>query len=141
MIDTRPGLRTSFPFYAIVIGFIVPFALGAMLSDWRYMLTYEIQWLNMADWMVTGSLSGGALAFGWTLTRVLLRGRWRDRPSAIALSLLLAFLLLQFINALVHAKDHYASMPAGMILSVLATLLGIVAAYAGIRNYYRGVAA
>jgi uncharacterized membrane protein len=141
MIDTRPGLRTSFPFYAIVIGFIVPFALGAMLSDWRYMLTYEIQWLNMADWMVTGSLSGGALAFGWTLTRVLLRGRWRDRPSAIALSLLLAFLLLQFINALVHAKDHYASMPAGMILSVLGTLLGIVAAYSGIRNYHRGVAA
>lgn len=141
MIDSRPRSTIGFPAYAILIGFIVPFALAAMLSDWRYTLTYEIQWLNMADWMVAGSLIGGALAFAWTLTRTLLRGRWRDRPSAIALSLLLAFVVLQFINALVHAKDHYATMPAGMILSVLATLLAFIAAYACIRNYHRGAAA
>lgn len=141
MTDARPASTTGFPVYAILIGSIVPFALAAMLSDWRYTLTYEIQWLNMADWMVTGSLIGGALAFAWTMTRTLVRGRWRDRPSAITIALLLAFLLLQFINALVHAKDHYATMPAGMILSVFATLLAFVAAYAGIRNYHRGAVA
>lgn len=140
MSDPRPASVTVFPFYAILIGFIVPFALGAMLSDWRYTLTYEIQWLNMADWMVTGSLIGGVLAFAWLSVRTLLQRRWRDRPSSVALLLLLAFLLLQFVNALVHAKDHYATMPAGMILSILATLLAVVAAYSCIRNFDRGAA-
>jgi hypothetical protein len=42
-----------------------------------------------------------------------------------------------FINALVHAKDAAATMPTGLYLSIIATLLALVAAaigYSGFRS-------
>ena len=36
-----------------------------------------------------------------------------------------------FINALVHAKDGWAAMPAGLWLSVVVTLLALIASWIG----------
>lgn len=121
------------PGFAILIGFLFPLALGAMLSDWRYSLTYDIQWLNFADWLVAGSLVGAGLALAWTLVSNTIQRRWRDRSIGLATLLLLAFFVLQFVNALTHAKDAYATMPAGLILSVITTILAFAAAWTALR--------
>lgn len=140
MTERYANDRPGFAAYAIVLGFIVPFALGALLSDWRFARTYEIQWINFADWLVVGSLLGGGAALVWALVRTTLTGRWGDRPAAIAVLILAAFMVVQFINALVHSKDNYATMPGGLILSVIATVLAIAAAWTGLRTYHRGIA-
>lgn len=140
-MNDRPAVEGhSSPLYAIILGFIFPLSLGALLSDWRYSFTYEIQWLNFADWLVAGSLVGGGLALAWTLVANTVRGRWRHRPSALAALLLLIFFVIQFINALTHSKDAYATMPAGLILSIIATLLALAAAWLGLRSSTKGVA-
>ncbi|QNM81869.1 hypothetical protein H8M03_07355 [Sphingomonas sabuli] len=125
--------------YAIILGFIVPLALGALLSDWRFALTYEIQWLNFADWLVAGSLVGGGIALAWALIRTTLAGRWSYRPAAIAVLLLAAFMVMQFVNALIHSKDNFATMPGGLILSIITTILAIAAAWTGLRTDRRGI--
>jgi len=126
--------RSPSPLYAIFLGFIFPLSLGALLSDYRYSFTYEIQWINFADWLVAGSLLGGGVALAWALIATTLDGRWRHRPSAITALVLLLFFVVQFINALTHAKDAYATMPAALILSVIATLLALVGAWLGFRS-------
>ena len=47
-------------------------------------------------------------------------------------------MLVQFLNALTHAKDNFATMPGGLILSVISTIIGIAAAFMGFRHYNRG---
>ena len=133
-----PG-RAHSPLYAIILGFIFPLSLCALLSDWRYSFTYEIQWINFADWLVAGSLIGGGLALLWTLIEITLAGRWSHRPSGLAALLLLLFFVVQFVNALIHSKDAYATMPAALILSVITTLLALAAAWLGLRSTHRGV--
>ena len=91
MNEPRSDRTGNFAGFAILLGFIVPFSLAALLSDWRFYTTYEIQWLNMADWMVTGSLIGGGLAFAWYLVHTTIRGLWKDRPHVIVAVLLAAF--------------------------------------------------
>jgi uncharacterized membrane protein len=117
------------PGYAILIAAPFPLALGALLADNRYATTFEVQWINFADWLVAGSLVFGGLALAWTLLSFLVHRRWRERTGLIALGALTLFWVLQFVNALVHAKDAYASMPAGLVLSVITTILSLVAAW------------
>lgn len=139
MNEFRSDRSGNFPGFAILLGFIVPFSLAALLSDWRFYNTFEVQWLNMADWMVTGSLIGGGLALAWYLVHTTIRGLWKDRPHLIAAVLLAVFVVLQFLNALTHAKDNFATMPGGLIMSIITTIVAIAAAYMGFRHYNRGI--
>jgi uncharacterized membrane protein len=43
--------------------------------------------------------------------------------------------VLGFVNALVHAKDAWATMPEGLYLSVITTLLALVAAWIGYSGF------
>ena len=56
---------------------------------------------------------------------------FRAGPNWRYIGLLLALFVAGFINALVHAKDAWAAMPAGLILSVIVLLLAIGAIWAG----------
>ena len=91
--------------------------LGALLSDFAYSSSYQIQWINFASWLIAGGLVFGGLALLWALID-LLRADRRGAARCVYFLLLLATWVLGFINALVHAKDAWATMPAGLILSV-----------------------
>ena len=52
--------------------------------------------------------------------------------------LLLATWVLGFINALEHAKDAWATMPQGLVLSVIVTLLACAATWIGLSNLRDG---
>src|SRR4051794_28609729 len=125
----RVYLRPLHPAHAILLGFPFPFFLAALLSDIAYSNTFQIQWANFASWLVAGGLLGGGFALLWALVDVF---RFRDARSLRRLlyfGVLLAMWLLGFVNALVHAKDAWATMPEGLYLSALITLLGLVAAW------------
>jgi uncharacterized membrane protein len=43
--------------------------------------------------------------------------------------------VLGFVNAFVHAKDAWATMPEGLYLSAVAALLALVAAWIGYSGF------
>jgi uncharacterized membrane protein len=118
------------PLHALFLSFPFPLFLGALLSDLAYDASFEVQWTNFSQWLIAGALVGGGFAMVWALVN-LLRSTTRTGRSLIYFVTLLAMWVLGFINALVHAKDAWASMPAGLYLSVVVTLLAFVAAWTG----------
>jgi uncharacterized membrane protein len=49
----------------------------------------------------------------------------------IYVAALLLMWVLGLVNAFVHAKDAWATMPEGLYLSVIVTLLALIAAWIG----------
>lgn len=128
-VDRRDGVILS-PLHAVLLAGIVPLFLGVLLCDWAYGSTYEIQWKNFASWLLVGALVYGGVALLWSLIDLVRADRRGGRPLLYFL-LLLAAWVLGFINALVHAKDAWASMPTALILSVIVVLLAVAATVLG----------
>jgi len=101
-----------------------------LLSDIAYSASYEIQWNNFASWLIAGGLVFGAIALLWAVVDLFRDGRG-GRGSLFYVLLLLATWILGFVNALVHAKDAWASMPNGLVLSVVVLALACGATWAG----------
>jgi uncharacterized membrane protein len=131
-------VRPLHPLHAILLAFTFPLFLGAMLSDFAYRASYQIQWANFASWLIAGGLLMGGFALLWALIDLIRFGRAGRRPAAIYFAVLLAMWVLGFINALVHAKDAYATMPEGLYLSVVVALLALVASWLGYGRYNPG---
>ena len=115
----------------------VPLFLGVLLSDIAYALSYEIQWKNFASWLIVGGLVFGGFTLPWALSRLFRSSQHRWR-SAIYFVLLLAAWVLGFANVLVHAKDAWATMPDGLILSGIVAALAIAATGFGFSTSYAG---
>ncbi len=118
--------------HAILSFAALPLFLGALLSDWAYARSYQVQWTNFASWLLAGALIFAGLALLWALVDILRSRATRQRPGMIYLLLLLASFVLGFINALVHAKDGWAAMPSGLILSAIVLVLAAVASGMGL---------
>lgn len=118
----------------------VPLFLGALLSDWAYYSSHEIQWINFAAWLIAGALVVAGLSLLWALVDVLRSAVRRERGGLAYLLLLLATFVVGFINALIHAKDGWAAMPTGLILSVVVLLLAAAASAIGLRRFMRSAA-
>ena len=123
------------PVNAVLVAGATSLFAGALLSDIAYFRSYEIQWNNFSSWLLAGGLVVGAFAFLAAVVE-LFRNRWRKSRAWIYALLLLATWILGFIDALVHARDAFATMPAGLVLSVIVVVLACVAlwiAVAGMR--------
>jgi len=132
---SRPG-----PLHAILLAGTVPLFLGALLSDIAYYRSYQIQWSNFASWLIAGGLVFCGLALLFALANLLRAKRKVGRPLLYYM-LLLATWVLGFINALEHAKDAWAIMPASLVLSFIVTVLACVTAWVGLTNLRSGGAA
>lgn len=124
-------MRPIHPLHAIFLAFPLPLFLGALLSDLAYWSSYHVQWINFSAWLIAGGLLVGAFALLWALVE-LLRGPTArtGRPMTLFIALLVMW-VLGFVNALVHAKDAWATMPEGLYLSIIVTLLALVATWIG----------
>ncbi len=118
------------PIHAVFLAGTIPFFLGAALSDMAYASSYHIQWNNFASWLIAGGLVFGAIALIFAVVD-LARAHRRAAGIAWYTVLLLATWVLGFSNALIHARDAWASMPTGLVLSVIVTLLACVATWFG----------
>lgn len=126
----RPGPG---PLHATLLAGTVPLFLGALLSDIAYTQTYQIQWANFASWLIAGALVFGGLAFLFALVNLFRTGLRAGQPARYVL-LLLAAWVLGLVNAFQHAKDAYASMPTGLVLSAIVLILTLAATWTGLRS-------
>ncbi|MDQ2634749.1 MAG: hypothetical protein M3Y43_06975 [Pseudomonadota bacterium] len=134
-IPTATYARPLHPLHAILLAFPLSMFLGALLSDLAYWNTFHIQWANFSSWLIVGGLVGGGFALLWALIDLFrFRGSGSRRPLVYFL-VLLAMFVLGFINALVHAKDAWATMPESLYLSVVTTLLALAAAWIGYSGF------
>ncbi len=127
----RPDWRAIHPVHAVLLASALPLFLGALLSDWAYTNSYQIQWSNFASWLIAGALVLVGLALLWAVIGAVRADATRGPGKWIYVGLLAATLLLGFVNALVHAKDAWATMPGGLILSVIVFFLALAAVWAG----------
>ena len=137
-IATASPVRPLHPLHAVFLAFPFPLFLGALLSDVAYWRTYEIQWANFSSWLIAGALLVGAFALLWALIDLFRTRRGGMRRATLYFVALLAMWGLGFVNALVHAKDAWATMPEGLILSAVVALLALVAAWIGYSEYRAG---
>jgi len=115
---------------AVLLAGTSPLFLGVLLSDIAYSTSYELQWKNFASWLLVAGLVFGGLALLWALIDLLRAGQ-RETRQPLYFFLLLTMWVLGFIDALVHARDAWASMPAGLILSAIVAVLAIAATWSG----------
>lgn len=128
---------TPSPLHAIFLAGAVPLFLGALLSDIAYFTTFQIQWSNFASWLIAGGLVFGGFALLFAVINLFQSEHRRGRPL-VYLLLVLATWVLGLINAFEHAKDAFATMPAGLVLSVIVTVLAMIAAWVGLTNLRSG---
>lgn len=127
---TRTLPRPPHPIHAVLLAGTLPLFLGGMLSDIAYASSYHIQWNNFASWLIAGGLVFAGFALLCAIIDMFRRGR-RGSRAGIHVLLLLATWVLGFLNALTHARDAWASMPLGLILSVLVFVLALAAIWTG----------
>ncbi|MNM97334.1 hypothetical protein D3C81_1098360 [compost metagenome] len=131
---------TPSPLHAILLAGTVPLFLGALLSDIAYFKSYQIQWSNFASWLIAGGLLFCGLTLLFALANLIRAERKGGRPTLYFLLLLVTW-VLGLVNAFEHAKDAWAVMPAGLVLSLIVTVLACVAAWLGMSNLRSGGAA
>ena len=126
------------PLHAMFLAFPLVLFVGALLSDLAYQSTYEIQWANFSAWLIAGGLFVGAFALLWALVDLIRGGSARKGRITLYFVVLLVMWVLGFINALVHAKDAWATMPAGLYLSIVVAILALIAAWVGYSGFRAG---
>jgi len=128
----RPG-----PLHAMLLAGTVPLFLGALLSDIAYQNSFQIQWANFAAWLIAGGLLFAGLALLFALANLIGAERKAGRPVLYFLLLLVTW-VLGLINAFEHAKDAWAMMPTGLVLSAIVAVLAVITAWLGLSNLRSG---
>ena len=128
----RPG-----PLHAMLLAGTVPLFLGALLSDIAYYNSFQIQWANFAAWLIAGGLLLAGLALLFALANLVGAERKAGRPVLYFLLLLVTW-VLGLINAFEHAKDAWAVMPTGLVLSAIVAVLAVITAWLGLSNLRTG---
>lgn len=115
------------PFHAALLAGMVPLFLGALLADWAYHGSAQIQWTNFASWLLVGAMVLATIAVACALAGMRVIGGRGLVPFVLAL----AVWLCGFVDALVHTRDAWAVVPMGLALSAIASILAVVAAWMG----------
>lgn len=125
-----PYSEIIYPVHAVVLAGTIPVFLGAALSDLAYMVSYEIQWNNFASWLIVGAMVLTSIALLFAVID-LCRAHRRAGGLIVYTAILVITWVVGFLNALTHARDAWASMPGGLVLSIIVTLLACAATWFG----------
>lgn len=132
-IVERAHPRAIHPFHAAVLAGSVPLFLGALLADYAYATSYQIEWSNFASWLLVGGMAFATIAL---LCAVI--DLFRGSRAFIYTLLLAATWVLGFIDSLHHARDAWAIMPAAPVLSVIVAVLACAATWIGFSSLRAG---
>ena len=120
------------PVQTVFLAGTIPLFLGAALSDFAYARSAHIQWNNFASWFLVGGLIFCGIALLFAIVDLCRPHRRRARGFVPYAVLLLVTWLLGLYNALMHARDAWASMPMALYLSVAVTVLACATACLGL---------
>jgi len=139
MMSTVPPERPwgIHPFQAVMLAGALSLFVGTLLADWAYWSSYQIEWSNFASWLLAGALVLAAVALVLALFE-LFRAAYRRGSRLVYVLVLAATWLLGFCNALHHARDAWAIMPAALVLSVIVAVLACVATWIGFSSLRAG---
>ncbi len=119
------------PVHAILLAFPLPLFLGALLSDIAYHSSQHVQWANFSSWLIAGAMVAGTAVVLWSLT-ALFRGSAATKARRVAYAVVSIIMWgLGLVNALVHARDAWSTMPLGLYLSIVVSLLALAASWIG----------
>jgi uncharacterized membrane protein len=126
---------TVHPLHGVLLAGALTLFMGTLLADVAYAKTFDVQWKNFSSWMLAGALLFSGIAL---LCAVIgsFRPVQRARGFIPYAVLLLITWLVGFFNALMHARDAWASMPTGLVLSVITVVLACIATWLGFRTPY-----
>jgi len=132
--DNRLVRRGLHPLHGILLAGTIPLFLGGLAGDLAYSSSYQIEWSNFASWLIAGGLVFGGFALLWAIID-LVRADRRGGSLLLYMLLLLATWILGFVNSLIHAKDAWATMPMGLILSMIVVLLALASTWIGFARF------
>ena len=135
--DRRPT-RAINPLHAVLLAATVPLFLGALLGDLAYASTYQIQWSNLAAWIIAGGMVFTGLALLWAVIELPFRAGARRAGPLVCFLLLLAIFVLGLVDSFVHARDAWGVMPEGLVLSAIVAALAIAATWIGFASLRAG---
>jgi uncharacterized membrane protein len=99
------------------------FFVGALIFDILYANTFTILWVKAAAWLISIGLVFAIIPQLINLGRTWFgKRRVRTRNLALNFWLQVVAIVAALFNAFVHSRDAYATMPAGVWLSVLTVL-------------------
>jgi uncharacterized membrane protein len=103
------------------------FFVAALIFDAIYARSAEILWTKAAAWLICIGLLFAVIPRLINLVQVWVTGV-RPRPFAAMLAFWLNLLAIvaATVNAFVHSRDAYGSMPEGVWLSVLTVALLVI---------------
>lgn len=130
----RGGLN---PIHGVLLAGTFILFLGAAITDYAYAESYQIQWATFSSWLIAFALVLNGLSFLGGVFNIFRKAT--RRPALIYCALLLVSFVTGFINALVHARDAWAMMPTGLVLSIVVAVLTGVAAWLGFSRLGSGV--
>ena len=113
------------PYSSLILPVPIVCFVGALLTDIAYVNSGgNLQWLNFSSWLLAAGLAFGAIAGILALIDLARLRELRSHWGWSAFGLLVASLVVEFINSLIHARDGWtAVVPTGLMLSAIAALL------------------
>lgn len=113
------------PYSSLLLPVPVVCFTGALLTDIAYANSGgTLQWVNFSSWLIAAGLLFGVIAALLAIIDLARLPALRSPWGWGALGLLIASLVIEFINSLVHARDGWtAVVPSGMILSAISAVL------------------
>jgi len=130
----RLDLRQLHPIHGVLLAGTFPLFLGTLLSDYAYSVSYQVQWTNFASWLNAGALVFAGFALLCSIIHFARTGHRSGAAVFYPISLLMTW-LIGFYNSLVHAKDAWASMPEGFILSAVVVLFACASIWIGFAKF------
>ena len=127
----RSGVATGL--HRFLGGFPTAFFSFALVTDYVYMQSAELQWQYFSMWLITAALIMGGLAVLAGIADWATGGARGHRGFGWHFGLTILALLVGLLNAFVHSRDGWvAVVPQGILLSLLTVILlyagGVLAA-------------
>jgi uncharacterized membrane protein len=122
--------RMPAPLHPFFVGLGGSLLIAALATDYMYCSNSLMQWANFSAWLITGGLVLALIAVIVLLIELALGRagpiRWLD------FGLVGVAAVLSLVNVFVHTRDAWTSVvPTGITLSVIVTILLLIAGFRG----------
>ena len=118
------------PIYSALLPIPILCFAGALITDLAYATSADMMWLDFSAWLLLAGLIGGGIAGAVLVVELIRAGASRTGALNAHFLLLLAARVVEVLNSFIHARDGWtAVVPTGMLLSITATVLSILAGW------------